>query len=334
MRWVTGTAIVGVVIAGSVAALVAAGPMGQEKDKAGDKAPAHKKEVQVRVTPQIQILGGGPEIGVSLKDLDDAEAKAHKVVGSDGVLVQEVREGSAAEKGGIKSGDVIREYDGEHVRSARHLQRLVTESTPGRTVKIVVSRDGKDVTLSVTPRESEMPFRVGSGGGTFVPDQLQRDLERDLGDLPRSFNFRYYTPDEQAPGDIIPMPRRQPRPDRDLAPFLAPRMPRYEWTPGAGRLGVSVQELSPQLRDYFGTKDGVLVATVNPDTPASRAGIKAGDVITSVNGKSIDSVNQLVSELGKATGSEDVPVVVWRDHKSVTLKVRLAPAGRGVGTPT
>ena len=51
-------------------------------------------------------------------------------------------------------------------------------------------------------------------------------------------------------------------------------------SPGRGRLGVGIQELTPQLAEYFGTKDGVLVTSVEPETPAAKAGLKAGDVIT------------------------------------------------------
>ena len=57
---------------------------------------------------------------------------------------------------------------------------------------------------------------------------------------------------------------------------------------GSGQLGISVDELSPQLSEYFGTKEGVLVTTVRDNSNASRAGVKAGDVITSLNGGTVD----------------------------------------------
>jgi S1-C subfamily serine protease len=50
------------------------------------------------------------------------------------------------------------------------------------------------------------------------------------------------------------------------------------------RLGVTVQELSPQLADYFGVDDGVLVSSVTEESVAAAAGLQAGDVITSVDG--------------------------------------------------
>ena len=50
---------------------------------------------------------------------------------------------------------------------------------------------------------------------------------------------------------------------------------------------MNVQELTPELAAYFGVKDGLLVNSVQADTPAAKAGIKAGDVIGTVNGKAV-----------------------------------------------
>ena len=88
----------------------------------------------------------GAQLGVSVRELDAEQAKSQS-----GAVVDEVRAGSAAEKAGIKKGDVITEFDGERVRGVRHLTRLVTETPDGRTVKAAVVREGKRVDLSVTP---------------------------------------------------------------------------------------------------------------------------------------------------------------------------------------
>ena len=76
------------------------------------------------------LAGRGAQLGVSVRDLDAEQAK-----GQSGAVVEDVRAGSAAEKAGIKKGDVIAEFDGERVRGVRHLTRLVTETPDGRTVK-------------------------------------------------------------------------------------------------------------------------------------------------------------------------------------------------------
>src|SRR4029453_14816223 len=100
------------------------------------------------------MAGRGGELGVTIRDLEGDQLKA-----GSGAVVENVREGSAAEKAGFKKGDVIVEFDGEHVRGQRHLQRLVSETPEGRTVKAAVMRDGKRVDLSVTPATGERAAR-------------------------------------------------------------------------------------------------------------------------------------------------------------------------------
>ena len=58
---------------------------------------------------------------------------------------------------------------------------------------------------------------------------------------------------------------------------------------GSLRLGVAVSDLQPQLAEYFAVKDGVLVTSVTSDSTAAKAGVKAGDVITSLNGATVSS---------------------------------------------
>lgn len=370
MRWVTGTGILGVVLAGSVAALVAAPPVGagQEKLTREDKKVQEKvvkekeaqekqgqekkerRELKVRVAPSFDFfMSGGPQLGIVLRDLDDAAARTHKVSGGDGVLVEDVQGGSAAEKAGIKSGDVIREYDGERVRSSRHLRRLVTESTAGRSVKIVVSRDGKDLPLTVTPVEAEPVVGSGAGWAVMRPDEgtlkrkverdfefdLERDLERRLEQLPerkpRAYAFRFDGPNRLELEEMLR--DRMPHLQGELERSLPRRLPFMWGTPG-GRLGLAVQDLTPQLAEHFGVKDGVLVNTVTPDTPAAAAGVKAGDIITTVNGKNVESASDLVEEIAKADAGADVSLGIVRDRKPLTLKAKLATRSRAVGTPT
>ena len=64
-----------------------------------------------------------------------------------------MNEDSPAEKAGIKAGDVVVEYDGERVRSARQFTRLVQETPEGRTVAIGLLRDGKKQTVNATPED-------------------------------------------------------------------------------------------------------------------------------------------------------------------------------------
>ncbi len=92
--------------------------------------------------------------------------------------------------------------------------------------------------------------------------------------------------------------------------------------PSRGRLGVSIESLSPQLAEYFGAKDGgVLVSSVTENSSAKKAGLKAGDVITSVNGTHVRDSEALVRELSKAGG--EVTLGLVRDKKETTVKATL-----------
>ena len=91
---------------------------------------------------------------------------------------------------------------------------------------------------------------------------------------------------------------------------------------GRGRLGVSVQSLTPELEEYFGAKSGgVLVSSVAAESAAAKAGVKAGDVITTVNGRSVNDPGDLMQELREVSG--DVTIGVVRDKKEMTLKATL-----------
>ena len=95
----------------------------------------------------------------------------------------------------------------------------------------------------------------------------------------------------------------------------------FAFATGKGRLGVTVQDLTPELAEFFAVKDGVLVSSVAKDTPAAKAGIKAGDVITAVDGKAVGSSNELVDQLREKNA--DVTIAVTRDKKAITLKATL-----------
>jgi serine protease Do len=236
--------------------------------------------------------GRGSQLGVMVSDVD-ATAKAG------GVQIDEVNGDSPAEKAGIKSGDVIVEYDGERVRSARQFTRLVQETPEGRTVKIGLLRDGKRQTVDATPENGAMTFSFNRepGAGNLEPDVFMRRMPEfnfKLDDMPRRFEYR------------LPEGFRVPDPGS-----------RFSFS--RGRLGVSVQSITPELAEYFGAKNGgALVSSVSKESAAAKAGVKAGDVITSINGKHVEDSDDLARELGDANG--ETTIVLLRDKREMTLK--------------
>ena len=210
-----------------------------------------------------------------------------------GVLIESVREGTPATRAGLQKGDVIIEFDGERARSARQFTRLVRETAPGRAVKMTVMRDGAKRTLDVTPEARD----------SVLVQQFPHVTGDVFRALPREFNFRFDPQDFFNEG------------------FGSPR-----------RLGISVVPLSDQLAAYFGVKEGVLVSEVTSGTPAATAGIQAGDVITTVNGRMVMSAADVVREVREAGSGSTVDIGVTRNRKEMSVKVTL-PQRRQAPSP-
>ncbi len=92
-----------------------------------------------------------------------------------------------------------------------------------------------------------------------------------------------------------------------------------------GWLGVVVQEVTADLADSFGLDRprGALVAQVQEDSPADRAGLQASDVILNFNGKAIENSGDLPRLVGMAKPGTKIPLDVWRKGKTQTLSVAL-----------
>jgi serine protease Do len=287
-------------------ALVGAGAVTAAARDGGQRvvsaAPAEDPSaVEVRVEPgrRIAVLGGrGVQLGVTIRDLDPGEQPSVT-----GAVVERVREGSAAEKAGLRAGDVITEFDGERVRGARHLARLVSETPEGRTVAMSVRRDGSTVSLSATPGIPDMAHQFEE-----LVDPQRFELPPDLDSR---LELRQRELERMLPGAIEPEAFRG----------FGDRF-RYLIRPGGRRLGVQYQELTPQLAAYFKVDDGVLISAVEEDSPAARAGLAAGDVVTRVNGEAIASGRDLVEALRTAEG-ESVTIDYVRGGAAATLTVTL-----------
>jgi serine protease Do len=226
------------------------------------------------------ISGSGSQIGVSIRDVEEADLKGQKA--ATGVVITDVETDSPAQKAGFRNGDIVVEFDGERVRSTRQFTRLVQETPVGRPVQAAAMRDGERVALTVTPRE----------GGFSYSHDWDTTLRR----------------------KVVPAP---------LTPKLSIR-PDVELRLGqAGRLGISVEGLSSQLADYFGTKEGVLVTSVTEASAAAKAGLKAGDVITSLNGDAATSAADFHRRVQRLASGDEFTLGIVRDKKPMTLKGKI-----------
>jgi serine protease Do len=249
----------------------------------------------------VQLVGGAGQIGVSVRDVDNDDTKQPR----SGVVVEEVRSGSAAEKAGVKDGDQIVEFDGERVRSVRQFTRLVQDTPIGRSVPVVVLRGGQRTTLNVAPTRGT-GWRFDEDFGLISPPE----------------------PPEPPEPPKPPAAPEAPRPPRAVPPFPALPGFGFSYRSGGGRLGASVEDLSGELTEYFGVKHGVLVRSVTDGSPAAKAGLKAGDVITSVNGTTVEEPSDVSRTLDRLEDQAEFTIDVMRDKKPLTLKGQLGSRER------
>jgi serine protease Do len=228
-------------------------------------------------------FAGGARLGVTVREVNDDDVKKGGLGTARGVVVEQVSEESAAQQAGFRTGDIVLEFDGERVRSVQQFTRLVRETPAGRSVATVVMRDGQKSTLTVQPRD----------GGTDFSNLLRYEIPSRI---------------------VTPKP---PAPPRVPAPAPAPFA--YSFRSGTA-IGVTVSDMSDQLAEYFGASDGALVTSVVDDSPAAKAGLKAGDVITAINGQEVKVPGDVRRATQRLASDAEFTIDVLRDKKKLTLK--------------
>ena len=233
------------------------------------------------------FVDGGSFLGVYAEDISNANMSKYGLREVRGVGITEVAKNSPAEKAGLKKGDVIVRFDNESVTSVRKLTRLVSETAPDHTVKLGISREGSEQEVAVTlAKRDETANTIWQG---------------------------------RMPGGVITVPRG----GFQLGQLGEGQDNNLVFAFGNNRrIGVSTQSLTKQLADYFGVTDGkgVLVTSVEMDSPAAKAGIKAGDVITAIDGEKVEAAGDLSRAINKQKEG-DVTLTIVRDKKERTIKV-------------
>ena len=263
---------------------------------------AQGQERRLEVAPEpgdenaMVLLGdeGASWLGVESQEITSDKAKALKLPAERGVFLEHIVPDSPAAKAGLKDSDVITEINGQRVEGAAQFRRMIHEIPAGRTVQVTVWRDGRAQTIGVTLGKSEehnnMWFKTA----------------------PHAFSM-------QLPK--IEMPEVAPMPDMDWGG-------NYSVMLGSRpRLGIDAEDLSGQFGAYFGAPDGegILVRDVNSGSPAEKAGVKSGDVITSLNGERVRSLGDLREKLAGKREEKTVKLGVLRNKSEVSITVELPP---------
>ena len=197
-----------------------------------------------------------------------------------GAVVRSVEPNSPAERAGLKQNDVIVEYNKENVLGVQQLTRLIRETPVGRTVDMKIRRDNRDQTLQVTTEASRFP---------------------------------------DALGDIhVNLPNVNVLADQVRRSVVAPRV---QVRTTFVQSGIQVEQMTDQLRNFFGvsTDLGVLVSSVDAGSAAEKAGLKSGDVITAVEGRSVRGPSDFSREMRLVNGKGTLKIV--RDKQERELKL-------------
>jgi serine protease Do len=96
--------------------------------------------------------------------------------------------------------------------------------------------------------------------------------------------------------------------------------------PRRGWLGVKIQQVTPEIAESLGLKDasGAMVAGVTDGGPAEKSKIRGGDIILKFDGQDVKEMHNLPRIVADAEVGKDVPVVLWRDGKELTIQTVLA----------
>ena len=240
-------------------------------------------EQEPRVFVQSNDEGGW--LGIEIGEVTPEKMKDLRLSSARGVVVAGVEPDSPAAKAGLKENDVIVQYDEQTVEGTVQFRRLVRETPPGRTVMLGISRNGAAQSISV---------ELGDRNAFF-----EKRMEGKMRDFGNAYAFR--TPNFNF----------QVEPGATLFDF------------GSPRLGISAEDLSGQLGEFFGAPDsaGVLVREVRAGTPAEKAGLKAGDVIIKVDGKPIRSLADLREQIRDKNDDKPVNLGVLRRGSELTVPV-------------
>lgn len=236
--------------------------------KDGEHFPG--KDVRIKDL-RVETVKNKPMLGVTTEKTDK------------GVEVKEVTKESAAEKIGLKAGDIITKIDDTKIETPDDLSKAVQAHKPGDKVTVHYSRDGKN-----QKAEAELGKWKGVSAYSFGGPGQNFDFDfnfDDLKDLPRAFSM--------------------------------PNAPGMNWSQkGTGpKFGISVQD----------TEDGkgVKVIDVEEESSAAKAGIKESDIITQVDDKAVNNVDEIAKLLKEKKESLSVKMQVLRNGKSQTIDVKV-----------
>jgi serine protease Do len=226
-------------------------------------------------------------LGVVVKEIDPDRITTLRLKDAHGAEVVMVDHDAPAWKSGLKARDVILQLDGQPFDNADQLRRRLREMPSGRTITLLISRDGNPIYVTVQLCDRAV---------------LQQQA------WSQHFSVPAPAPPQNMAGSFLGPP--------------APAGPAFlrSVIPKALYVGADVNPVRTQLADYFGVRSGtgLLVESVDYQSPAGRAGLKAGDVVVKVESEPMTSRNDWLKAIHNHRG-QPVQVTIMRNKQEQVL---------------
>jgi serine protease Do len=241
------------------------------------------------------LLAGSSQgyLGIDVRDIDAQRAAALKLKEPAGAEIVTVDHDAPAGTMGLKVHDVILQINGQPVAGVEQLHRMLHEIPAGRTVTLLISRDGQQQTVT-----TQLADRATIEQDAWSKHAIFPDPDDDT-------DYALAAPSGHGGGNSF----------FGMLTF------------GSTSVGVQLDTLGTQLADFFGVKDGqgLLVKHVAEHSPAAVAGLKAGDVVTKVNGQTMATLSDWAKTIHANRGKQ-VQVTIFRNHKEETLSMQAGDA--------
>ena len=227
-----------------------------------------------------------------------------------GVFVEHVFDDSPADEAGLEPEDVIILLDGNKITDSEDLYDILDEHQDGDRVVVTYLREGKQEEVSAElerARRKHVFYRGNHYPGKYRHWDFDHDFDFDF-DFDEDFDFDFDFDWDEGPTHIYR--------SRDQ-----------------GYIGVTLADLTEQLGEHFGVERGrgALVVEVEEDSPAEKAGLEAGDVITAVDGRRARDAEDVCDDVRDYEEGDTVELTVTRDgqEQTVTVEVEEGYQGRG-----
>ena len=245
--------------------------------------------LQTAGAPDFMLFNDPGYLGVELGDIGNDRTAALHLKDNHGAEVLIVDHDAPAGKAGLKVHDVILQLDGQGFDTAEQLRRRLREMPPGRKLSVSVSRNGNPLSVSLQLCDRSKLEHDAWTHHIPVPDPMAAQ---------QTSGAKAFIEKAPAAGEN----------------FLASVLPKSLY------VGIEMNPVHSQLADYFGVTSGtgLLVESVDDASPAARAGIKAGDVITQVDQQPMRSRGDWQKTIRKHRG-HDVQVTVMRQKQAQVL---------------